>query len=60
MCLVFWMRINRISNELKINEKMLDHQLVKIDDYTVCGRISKDFYDDVLKQSNAIATQVDP
>ena len=38
---------------------MLDHQLVKIDDYTVCGRISKDFYDDVLKQSNAITTQVD-
>ena len=42
------MRINRISNELKINEKMLDYQLVKIDDYTVCGRISKEFYDDVL------------
>lgn len=48
ICLIFWIRINRISNELKINEKMLDYQLVKIDDYTVCGRISKEFYDDVL------------
>ena len=48
MCLIFWMRVNRISNELKINAKLIDSQLVTIDDYTVCGRISKQFYDDVI------------
>ena len=48
MCLVFWMRINRIWNEVKIEDKILDYQLTTLDDYSVCGNISKEFYQDAI------------
>lgn len=51
MCLIFWMRINRIWNEVKIEDKILDYQLTTLDDYSVCGNISREFYQDVINQT---------
>jgi len=50
MCLVYWLRIHRIINELKIDDKLIDKKLVTVDDYTICGNISPDFYQAVIQQ----------
>ena len=49
ICLIFWLGINNTSIISEIDDKLLDYQLVTVDDYTLCGHIDKEFYDEVIK-----------
>ena len=51
ICISFWLSINHAANKLKIDDKLNDYQLVKLTEYTVCGHISKDFYHEVIAQT---------
>ena len=48
ICLFFRFTITEIETLNAIDSKLLDYELVSIEDYSVKGRISKDFYNYVL------------
>ena len=49
MVIVYRLRLRRIENELKIEEKIMDYSLSSIDDYTIECKIDSDFYHEVIK-----------
>ena len=50
ICIYARLTITHISSNLIIEEKLLDYALVSIEDYSVTARISKDFYQDVIRE----------
>lgn len=44
MCIYYQFTITKIANTMKIESKLLDYELVSIEDYSVWGRISPEFY----------------
>ncbi len=54
MCIFFRFTITYMQNELDFEEKMLDHQLVSVDDYTITGSIPKDLYQRILRQTEFV------
>lgn len=48
MCVIFRLTITYIGTLNLINEKLLDYDLVSIEDYSVKGKINKDFYEHVI------------
>lgn len=44
MCVIFRLTITYIGTLNLIDEKLLDYDLVSIDDYSIKGRVSKDLY----------------
>ena len=48
-CLIYRLKIVMSENELRINDKLLDYELISIDDYSVKGPISESFYKDVVE-----------
>lgn len=48
MCIIYRINISQIETELVIDNKLLDHELVSIEDYSIRGKISRDFYDLVV------------
>lgn len=50
MCVMFTMTIKYIGTLNVINEKLLDYELVSIDDYSIKGRVSKELYEQVIRQ----------
>ena len=52
ICLVFRLMITRLESELQIEDKLLDYELISIDDYTVNGYISQRFYNDVIEATD--------
>ena len=60
ICVVFKLTIESFKTQLSINEKVLDYELVSIEDYAVTGSIKEEFYRHALTQaqtthSNAVA-----
>ena len=49
ICIVFRLMITRMESELRIDDKILDYELISIDDYTVTGKINQRFFDDVVE-----------
>ena len=49
MCIFFRFTMTRVKNELQIQDKKLDFDLVSIEDYTISGKIDKTFYRKVLR-----------
>ena len=49
MCIFFRFTMTRVKNELQIQDKKLDFDLVSIEDYTISGKIDKTFYCKVLR-----------
>ena len=45
MCLYFTITMDKIDNIHKIEEKLLDYDLVSIEDYSVRGNIPRNVYD---------------
>lgn len=41
-----------LKNIQKIDNKLLDIELVSIEDYTVSGKISKEFYEEAIQKMN--------
>ena len=44
ICLIYHFKIERIENELRIDDKLLDYELLSIDNYSIMGFISETFY----------------
>ena len=40
--------ITRMESELRIDDKILDYELISVDDYTITGTIDERFYRDVV------------
>ena len=51
MCIFFRLTITHLQNRQKIDEKLLDIDLVSIEDYTVRGKITKELYEYALKKT---------
>lgn len=51
MCIYFRFTITRIYNDLKYEEKILDLELVSVEDYTITGIIPGDLYELILRQT---------
>ena len=51
MCIYFRFTITRIYNDLKYEEKILDLELVSVEDYTITGIIPSDLYELILRQT---------
>ena len=49
ICLIYRFKIERMENELRIDDKLLDYELVSIDNYSIMGSISETFYKDVIE-----------
>ena len=43
-----------MQNELHFEEKKLDNELVSVDDYTIKGKIHKDLYQQILRQTEFV------
>ena len=48
----FRFTITHMTNMQEINNKLLDHELVSIEDYSVKGEIDKDMYHMALQKTN--------
>ena len=48
----FRFTITHMTNMQEINIKLLDHELVSIEDYSVKGEIDKDMYHMALQKTN--------
>jgi hypothetical protein len=48
ICLFFRFTITAIETLNVLDSKLLDFKLVSIEDYSVTGRISRDFYDYII------------
>ena len=51
MCVFFRFTITHLQNRQKIDDKLLDIDLISIEDYSVRGKISKDLYEHVMKKT---------
>ena len=51
MCVFFRFTITHLQNRQKIDDKLLDIELISIEDYSVRGKISKDLYEHVMKKT---------
>ena len=50
ICIIFAISIEYIQNIMAINAKLLDFDLVSIEDYTVRGKIDKSLYESVVNK----------
>ena len=48
MCIFFRFSMTYLKNKQKINNKLLDIDLVSIEDYTVRGKLPRELYDAVI------------
>lgn len=48
ICIIFHLMITRMESELRIDDKILDYELISVDDYTITGTIDERFYHDVV------------
>ena len=48
MCIFFRFSMTYLKNTQKINNKLLDIDLVSIEDYTVRGKLPRELYDTVI------------
>ena len=51
MCIYFRFTITRIQNDLDFEEQILDVDSVTVEDYTVKGKIPKDLFELILRQT---------
>ena len=51
MCMYFRFTITHVQSSIKIDDKLLDYDLVSIEDYSVTGKISRRFYDRVVEMT---------
>ena len=54
MCFFFRSTITFMQNELDFEEKILDLELVSVDDYTITGSIPKDLYQRIMRQTEFV------
>lgn len=53
MCIFYRLTISRIKADMNIEEKILDYELVSIEDYSVYGHISPELYRNVVEKEDA-------
>ena len=51
MCVFFRFTITHLQNRQKIDDKLLDIDLISIEDYTVRGKITTDLYENALMKT---------
>jgi|Transcript_10779 hypothetical protein len=48
MCVYYTFTMVKLENEHRINSKLLDYELVSIEDYSVRGKVNRGFYEWVV------------
>lgn len=51
MCIYFRFTMTRIQNDLNYEEQILDVYSVTVEDYTITGKIPRDLYELILRQT---------
>lgn len=59
MCIIYRINVSQIETELAIDDHLLDHELVSIEDYSIRGKISREFYDLVVNRMKPPADNPD-
>ena len=51
MCVYYTFTMRKIENYHKIDSAILDYNLVSIEDYSIRGKVSREFYDQALRDT---------
>ena len=54
MAVAFRLTISHIQNSIEIDDKLLDYELVSIEDYSITGNISQNMYEMFLEKTKPV------